>query len=98
MEGETKRPIEIDYLDKGGMEAYYLSLKEGKMPEDEKEVLLSEQALEELGIKKEVGSYVPVSFTLRGQEYNLICDWQVGIQEILRLIFNCIRNIFRTQS
>lgn len=70
MEGETKRPIEIDYLDKAGMEAYYLSLEEGKMPEDEKEVLLSEQALEELGIKKEVGSHVPVSFTLRGQEYN----------------------------
>ena len=35
LEGETKRPIEIDYLDKTGMEAYYLSLEEGKMPEDE---------------------------------------------------------------
>ncbi|WP_419021373.1 ABC transporter permease, partial [Holdemanella porci] len=81
LEGETKRPIEIDYLDKGGMEAYYLSLKEGKMPEDEKEVLLSEQALEELGIKKEVGSYVPVSFTLRGQEYNFdmrLAGWYTG--------------------
>ncbi len=70
MEGETKHSIEIDYLDRAGMEAYYLSLEEGKMPEDEKEVLLSEQALEDLGIKKEVGSHVPVSFTLRGQEYN----------------------------
>ena len=70
LEGETKRPIEIDYLDQAGMEAYYLSLEEGKMPEDEKEVLLSEQGLEEFGIKKEVGSHVPVSFTLRGQKYN----------------------------
>ena len=81
MEGETKRPIEIDYLDKAGMEAYYLSLEEGKMPEDEKEVLLSEQALEELGIKKEVGSHVPVSFTLRGQEYNFdmrLSGWYTG--------------------
>lgn len=63
------------------MEAYYLSLKEGKMPEDEKEVLLSEQALEELGIKKEIGSYVPVSFTLRGQEYNFdmrLAGWYTG--------------------
>ena len=81
MEGETKRPIEIDYLDRAGMEAYYLSLEEGKMPEDEKEVLLSEQALEELGIKKEVGSHVPVSFTLRGQEYNFdmrLSGWYTG--------------------
>ena len=81
MERETKRPIEIDYLDKAGMEAYYLSLEEGKMPEDEKEVLLSEQALEELGIKKEVGSHVPVSFTLRGQKYNFdmqLSGWYKG--------------------
>ena len=81
MEGETKRPIEIDYLDRAGMEAYYLSLEEGKMPEDEKEVLLSEQALEELGIKKEVGSHVPVSFTLRGQKYNFdmrLSGWYKG--------------------
>ncbi|MBS7159007.1 MAG: ABC transporter permease [Collinsella sp.] len=81
LEGETKRPIEIDYLDKGGMEAYYLSLKEGKMPEDEKEVLLSEQALEELGIKKEVGSLVPMSFTLRGQAYSFdmrLAGWYTG--------------------
>lgn len=81
MEGETKRPIEIDYLDRTGMEAYYLSLEEGKMPEDEKEVLLSEQALEDLGIKKEVGSHVPVSFTLRGQEYNFdmrLSGWYTG--------------------
>ena len=81
MEGETKRPIEIDYLDQAGMEAYYLSLEEGKMPEDEKEVLLSEQALEELGIKKEVGSHVPVSFTLRGQKYNFdmrLSGWYKG--------------------
>lgn len=81
MEGETKRPIEIDYLDRAGMEAYYLSLEEGKMPEDEKEVLLSEQALEDLGIKKEVGSHVPVSFTLRGQEYNFdmrLSGWYTG--------------------
>lgn len=89
MEGETKRPIEIDYLDKAGMEAYYLSLKEGKMPEDEKEVLLSEQALEELGIKKEVGSHVPVSFTLRGQEYNFdmrLSGWYKGGPKVNFLI------------
>ena len=81
MEGETKLPIEIDYLDKGGMEAYYISLEEGKVPEDENEVLLSEQALEELGIKKEVGSHVPVSFTLRNQEYNFdmrLSGWYKG--------------------
>ena len=81
MEEETKRPIEIDYLDQAGMEAYYLSLEEGKMPEDEKEVLLSEQGLEELGIKKEVGSHVPVSFTLRGQKYNFdmrLSGWYTG--------------------
>lgn len=81
MEGKTKLPIEIDYLDKGGMEAYYISLEEGKVPEDEKEVLLSEQALEELGIKKEVGSHVPVSFTLRGQKYNFdmrLSGWYKG--------------------
>lgn len=81
MEGETKHSIEIDYLDRAGMEAYYLSLEEGKMPEDEKEVLLSEQALEDLGIKKEVGSHVPVSFTLRGQEYNFdmrLSGWYTG--------------------
>lgn len=89
MEGETKRPIEIDYLDKAGMEAYYLSLEEGKMPEDEKEVLLSEQALEELGIKKEVGSHVPVSFTLRGQEYNFdmrLSGWYKGGPKVNYLI------------
>ena len=81
MEGETKRPIEIDYLDQAGMEAYYISLEEGKVPENEKEVLLSEQALEELGIKKEVGSHVPVSFTLRGQKYNFdmrLSGWYKG--------------------
>lgn len=81
MEVETKSPIEIDYLDQAGMEAYYISLEEGKAPEDEKEVLLSEQALEELGIKKEVGSHVPVSFTLRGQEYNFdmrLSGWYTG--------------------
>ena len=81
MERETKSPIEIDYLDQAGMEAYYISLEEGKAPEDEKEVLLSEQALEELGIKKEVGSHVPVSFTLRGQEYNFdmrLSGWYTG--------------------
>lgn len=81
MEEGTKRPIEIDYLDQAGMDAYYLSLEEGKMPEDEKEVLLSEQALEDLGIKKEVGSHVPVSFTLRGQEYNFdmrLSGWYTG--------------------
>ena len=81
MEGKTKLPIEIDYLDKGGMEAYYISLEEGKVPEDEKEVLLSEQALEELGIKKEVGSHVPVSFTMRNQEYNFdmrLSGWYKG--------------------
>ena len=81
MEEETKRPIEIDYLDQAGMEAYYLSLEEGKMPEDEKEVLLSEQGLEEFGIKKEVGSHVPVSFTLRGQKYNFdmrLSGWYTG--------------------
>lgn len=89
MEGETKRPIEIDYLDKAGMEAYYLSLEEGKMPEDEKEVLLSEQALEELGIKKEVGRHVPVSFTLRGQEYNFdmrLSGWYKGGPKVNFLI------------
>ena len=89
MEGETKRPIEIDYLDKAGMEAYYLSLEEGKMPEDEKEVLLSEQALEELGIKKEVGSHVPVSYTLRGQEYNFdmrLSGWYKGGPKVNFLI------------
>lgn len=89
MEGETKRPIEIDYLDKAGMEAYYLSLEEGKMPEDEKEVLLSEQALEELGIKKKVGSHVPVSFTLRGQEYNFdmrLSGWYKGGPKVNFLI------------
>ena len=89
MEGETKRPIEIDYLDKAGMEAYYLSLEEGKMPEDEKEVLLSEQALEEVGIKKEVGSHVPVSFTLRGQEYNFdmrLSGWYKGGPKVNFLI------------
>ena len=89
MEGETKRPIEIDYLDKAGMEADYLSLEEGKMPEDEKEVLLSEQALEELGIKKEVGSHVPVSFTLRGQEYNFdmrLSGWYKGGPKVNFLI------------
>ena len=89
MEGETKRPIEIDYLDKAGMEAYYLSLEEGKMPEDEKEVLLSVQALEELGIKKEVGSHVPVSFTLRGQEYNFdmrLSGWYKGGPKVNFLI------------
>lgn len=89
MEGETKRPIEIDYLDKAGMEAYYLSLEEGKMPEDEKEVLLSEQALEELGIKKEVGSHVPVSFTLRDQEYNFdmrLSGWYKGGPKVNFLI------------
>lgn len=89
MEGETKRPIEIDYLDKAGMEAYYLSLEEGKMPEDEKEVLLSEQALEELGIKKEVGSHVPMSFTLRGQEYNFdmrLSGWYKGGPKVNFLI------------
>ena len=81
MEGETKRPIEIDYLDRAGMEAYYISLEEGKVPENEKEVILSEQALEELGIKKEVGSHVPVSFTLRGQKYNFdmrLSGWYKG--------------------
>ena len=81
MEGETKLPIEIDYLDQSGMEAYYISLEEGKAPENEKEVLLSEQALEELGIKKEVGSHVPVSFTLRNQEYNFdmrLSGWYKG--------------------
>ena len=89
MEGETKRPIEIDYLDKAGMEAYYLSLEEGKMPEDEKEVLLSEQALEELGIKKEVGSLVPMSFTLRGQEHNFdmrLSGWYKGGPKVNFLI------------
>lgn len=81
MEGETKLPIEIDYLDQAGMEAYYISLEEGKVPENEKEVLLSEQTLEELGIKKEVGSYVPVSFTLRNREYNFdmrLSGWYKG--------------------
>ena len=81
MEGETKLPIEIDYLDQAGMEAYYISLEEGKVPENEKEVILSEQALEELGIKKEVGSHVPVSFTLRGQKYNFdmrLSGWYKG--------------------
>lgn len=81
MEGETKLPIEIDYLDQAGMEAYYISLEEGKVPENEKEVLLSEQALEELEIKKEVGSHVPVSFTLRNQEYNFdmrLSGWYKG--------------------
>ena len=81
MEGETKLPIEIDYLDQSGMEAYYISLEEGKAPENEKEVLLSEQALEELVIKKEVGSHVPVSFTLRNQEYNFdmrLSGWYKG--------------------
>ena len=81
MEGETKLPIEIDYLDQAGMEAYYISLEEGKVPENEKEVILSEQALEELGIKKEVGSHVPVSFTLRGQKYNFdmrLSGWYTG--------------------
>ena len=63
------------------MEAYYISLEEGKVPENEKEVILSEQALEELGIKKEVGSHVPVSFTLRGQKYNFdmrLSGWYKG--------------------
>ena len=81
MEGETKLPIEIDYLDQAGMEAYYISLEEGKVPENEKEVILSEQALEELGIKKEVGSHVPVFFTLRGQKYNFdmrLSGWYKG--------------------
>ena len=81
MEGETKLPIEIDYLDQAGREAYYISLEEGKVPENEKEVILSEQALEELGIKKEVGSHVPVSFTLRNQEYNFdmrLSGWYKG--------------------
>ena len=89
LEGETKRPIEIDYLDKTGMEAYYLSLEEGKMPEDEKEVLLSEQALEELGIEKEIGSHVPVSFTLRNQEYKFdmrLAGWYTGNSKVDFLI------------
>lgn len=89
LEGETKRPIEIDYLDKAGMEAYYLSLEDGKMPEDEKEVLLSEQALEELGIEKEIGSQVPVSFTLRNQEYKFdmrLAGWYTGNSKVDFLI------------
>lgn len=89
MEGKTKLPIEIDYLDQGGMEAYYISLEEGKAPENEKEVLLSEQALEALGIKKEVGSYVPVSFILRGQEYNFdmrLSGWYKGGPKVNFLI------------
>ena len=89
LEGETKRPIEIDYLDKTGMEAYYLSLEEGKMPEDEKEVLLSEQALEELGIEKEIGSHVPVSFTLRNQKYKFdmrLAGWYTGNSKVDFLI------------
>ena len=89
LEGQPKRPVEIDYLDKGGMEAYYLSLEEGKMPEDEKEVLLSEQALEDLGIKKEVVSLVPMSFTLRGQEYSYdmrLSGWYTGNSKVDFLI------------
>ena len=71
------------------MEAYYLSLEDGKMPEDEKEVLLSEQALEELGIEKEIGSQVPVSFTLRNQEYKFdmrLAGWYTGNSKVDFLI------------
>lgn len=89
MEGKTKQPIEIDYLDEAGLEAYYISLEEGTLPQDEKEIILSEAALEELGVQTKVGSYVPVSFTLRDQSYKFdmkLSGWYKGNPKINFLI------------
>ncbi len=70
MDVDTRHPIEIDYFDEEGLEAYYISLEGGSLPKEENEVLMSDKALEELGIKAEEGSQIPVTFTLRDETYH----------------------------
>ena len=67
--GTKKHSIEIDYFDSNGMDLYYFDLEEGKQPEAADEVVMSDKALEELGVQAKIGAEVPISFTLRDEDY-----------------------------
>ena len=67
--GTKKHSIEIDYFDSKGMDLYYLDLEEGKQPKAANEIVVSDKALEELGIQAKIGAEIPVSFTLRDKDY-----------------------------
>lgn len=61
--------IEFGVLDNIQAELTFCSPSHGKAPEAVNEVVASDLALRELGVKPEVGAKVPVEFTLRGQAY-----------------------------
>lgn len=76
--------IEFDVMDKIQAELTFSNPSHGNSPVAANEVVVSDLALQELGVEAEVGVFVPVKFSVRGQTYTFLMrlsGWYEAINE-----------------
>lgn len=76
--------IEFDVMDDVQAELTFSNPGHGNSPAAADEVVASDLALQELGVEAEVGAFVPVEFSVRGQTYTFpmrLTGWYEAINE-----------------
>lgn len=76
--------IEFDVMDKVQAELTFSNPSHGNLPTAANEVVVSDLALQELGVEAEVGIFVPVEFSVRGKTYTFpmrLSGWYEAINE-----------------
>lgn len=63
----NKRPTEIRYSEVKDFEYGFVELEEGKLPEEEEDIVVDTIVMDLLGLPHEVGAKVPLTFTFLGQ-------------------------------
>lgn len=78
----VRHNIELQCADETQQELTFCEASHGDNPSRANEVVASDRALEELGVKREIGAEVPVEFEARGKTYKMkmtLCGWYESI-------------------
>lgn len=67
----NRHNIEFDVMDETQADLTFCAPSHGNIPRSENEIVTSDTALEDLGVKPEVGAAVTIAFTAHGQEYQM---------------------------
>ena len=65
----AKRNVQVEWTTEKNMESSFKELKEGKLPENEDEIVLDDIVMEMLGVPKRLGEEVEIKFNFLNQEY-----------------------------
>lgn len=65
----AKRNVQVEWTTKKNMESSFKELEDGKLPEQEDEIVLDDIVMEMLGVPKRLGTEVNIKFSFLNQEY-----------------------------